>query len=117
MQFGKVAEASAHTGYAKPTAEMLAELEAAGVALPDEAAMLALSKAFQLGLDRWRAKMGKGPSTTWLNLFNDLDTDGKCLTRCLTQRFTQRFTQCLTRCTDWSLRCVRCNRLRFHYLR
>ena len=76
MQFGKVARAEAHTGYTKPTAEMLSELEAAGVSLPGEAEMLALSQVFQSTLEKARAKLGKGPSTNWTHLFNDLDMDG-----------------------------------------
>jgi hypothetical protein len=52
-----------------PTSEMRIELEAAGVALPDEAQLMVLSQKMNEWLDNLRHSEGREHAVTWFNLF------------------------------------------------
>ena len=60
----------------QPTAEMRAELESAGHKLPSESELVELSKKFNAWLEQHRHDQGLGHSTTWFNLFAEVDQDG-----------------------------------------
>ena len=57
----------------QPTKEMRAELEAAGVALPDDAALTKLSVTYNTWLEELRQKEGKDHSHSWIQLFAAVD--------------------------------------------
>ena len=59
-----------------PTRVMHAELEEAGVALPDADEQAALAKKFNQWLETRRRDDGKDKSITWFNLFAMVDMDG-----------------------------------------
>ena len=60
----------------QPTAEMRAEIEAAGVVLPDDDELTKLSTKLNEWLEEMRHKDGKDKSTSWFNLFAAIDEDG-----------------------------------------
>jgi len=59
-----------------PTHEMRVELEKAGVSLPDNDALLSLSKMLNEALESYRYHHGKGRSSSWYDLYRILDADG-----------------------------------------
>ena len=60
----------------QPTAEMRTELEEAGVEVPEGQDLLELSQRFNSWLEQHRHDKGLAPSTTWFNLFAEVDQDG-----------------------------------------
>ena len=69
--FGEFASAEAIA--TQPTKEMRAELETAGVALPDDDALTELSTKFNIWLEELRVREGKDASHSFFNLFNEVD--------------------------------------------
>ena len=59
-----------------PTSEMLEELEAAGVALPDDGELDRLSKLLNEWLEVMRESEGRQRSLSWFSLFKEVDEDG-----------------------------------------
>ena len=59
-----------------PTRVMHAELQKAGVALPNAEEQASLSKKFNKWLELHRRDQGKDKSITWFNLFREVDEDG-----------------------------------------
>jgi len=59
-----------------PTKEMLAELEQAGISLPDDDELTELSKQINEWLENWRELHGLNRSVTWHNLYREVDVDG-----------------------------------------
>ena len=57
------------------TADLLVELKAKGVQLPDDVELIVLSKKLNQWLVAWREANGKEHSHSWFNLFNDIDQD------------------------------------------
>ena len=60
----------------QPTSEMRAELEAQGMALPGEEEMAEHSRQLNEWLEHLRFKRNKPASTTWFNLYAEVDEDG-----------------------------------------
>ena len=58
-----------------PTAEMLEELKAAGLSLPNDEELTELSKKLNVWLEEVRVLHGRGNATTWFNLFSEVDLD------------------------------------------
>ena len=65
----------------QPTAEMKAELEAAGIPVPDDAALTELSVTYNKWLEELRQKEGKDQSHSWIQLFSAVDKGGLAMPR------------------------------------
>ena len=71
-ELAKLSEALACT----PTSQMRAELEAAGIRLPDDNELTKLSHQFTKWIEDYRYNKGMPKATTWFNLYKELDEDG-----------------------------------------
>ena len=57
----------------QPTSEMRKELEASGVPIPHGEALIAHSRRFNEWLERYRYEQNKAESSTWFNLYCEID--------------------------------------------